>query len=367
MRFTVQHRTHRAHRHRRRTVASAALASLVISLAFGSPAFAGIKPLPPPTPPPAGPGGSQTDNGGQATAVDVVLSGNGLKGPPGRRHASVPATCWWRAAFGPSTDAKAMQAAYAAGQLQAMTRDSYLGANWASFYTKRSYIAATAQEFADAAAKPAGSVAWYMAVCRDTATTTDYMNFLGFSPIGIRYIAFPTGRPPAAHVAPRDLAVYAQDQFDLPTPTMDRNPKIIKARGASLVGLPTWFWVTNPAATGAPTGTRSVRAAAGNVWAQVDATSTGLTITSDAGRASCTPRQAATPYAPGTSETSACTLVFTKASVAHPHGWPVTISANWHLTWTGSGNTGADLGIQPHTWTTTVPVAEVQTIVTSGR
>jgi hypothetical protein len=109
-----------------------------------------------------------------------------------------------------------------------------------------------------------------------------------------------------------------------------------------------------------------VRAEAGNVWAQVDATSTGVDIASDAGTASCTPRQAATPYVHGTSETSACTLVFIKASVAHPDGWPVTITANWHLGWTGYGNTGADLGIQPHTWTTNVPVAEVQTIVTSG-
>ena len=49
---------------------------------------------------------------------------------------------------------------------------------------------------------------------------------------------------------------------------------------------------------------------------------------------------------------------------AHPAGWPVTVTVNWHLTWTGSGNVGADLGFQTHAWNTNVPVAEVQTIVT---
>jgi hypothetical protein len=361
---TVHRRIQRSRRRLRQRVASTALACLVIGLGFGSPAHAGIVPVPPPVTPPIGPGGSQTDTGGQATAVDVVLSGNGLKGEPGRRHASVPATCWWRTALGPYNDPKAMQAAYDSGQLQVLTRDAYLGANWASFYTKRSYIAATPKEFADAAAQPAESVAWYMAVCRSTATPQDYMDFLGYPSIGIRYQAFPVGRTPAPHVTPADLASYTQDQFDLPTPQMDRNPKIKAAGGASLVGLPTWFWVTNPAATGAPDGLRSVRAEAGDVWAQVDATSTGVTITSDAGRASCTPGQATTAYAQGRSEASACTLVFTKASVAHPAGWPVTVTVNWHLTWTGSGNVGADLGFQTHAWNTNVPVAEVQTIVT---
>jgi hypothetical protein len=297
------------------------------------------------------------------TAVDVVLSGDGLKGRAGRRHASVPATCWWRPAVGPYTDPKAMLAAYDANQLQTKTRDAYYGKPWASFLTKRSYVAASRDEFVAAAAQPAGSVAWYMAVCRDSATITDYQDFLGYCPIGIRFAAFPAGRPPAGHVAPRDLALYAQDQFDLPAPQMDRNPKITAAGGASLVGLPTWFWVTDPAATGAPTGTRFVRAEAGTVWAQVDATATGVTITSDAGRASCTPGQASTSYEKGRPEASACTLTFAKASVYNPAGWPVTVTASWHLAWAGSGNTGADLGFQTHTWTTNVRVAEVQTIV----
>lgn len=132
--------------------------------------------------------------------------------------------------------------------------------------------------------------------------------------------------------------------------------------------MPTWFWVTNPNAVGAPTATRYVRAQAGAVWAEVRATNLGLTITTAAGeRTTCTPRQAATPYAPGTPQSSACTLTFDRASVAHPTGWPVTITATWHLTWTGTGGTGADLGDQPHTWTTNVPVAEVQTIVNGTR
>jgi hypothetical protein len=73
---------------------------------------------------------------------------------------------------------------------------------------------------------------------------------------------------------------------------VDRNPKLKEVPGAALVGFPTWFWVTDPVAVGAPTGRRTIRAEVGGVWAQVVATTTGLRVTSLAGSAPCTPGQA---------------------------------------------------------------------------
>ncbi len=313
---------------------------------------------------PPGPGGGLTPTGGRATATDVVVSGNGLQGTPGPRRVSIPAVCWWQPALGSPNDPVAELAAFKANELQTATFDAYHGASWVSWLSKRSYVAATAEEFAAAAAEPAGSLSWYMAVCRDGASETDYMDFLGFAVIGVRYQAFAQGHTPPAAIAPVDLAIYANSLLYLPAPAADRNPKITAAAGASLVGLPTWFWVTDPAAAGGPTGSRSVRARAGTVWAEVTASATSVTISSDAGQTTCTPRQAVTAYAPSTPEASGCLLTFAKASVAHPTGWPVTVRTSWHLAWTGSGGTGADLGAQAHTWNTTVPVAEVQTVVT---
>jgi hypothetical protein len=329
-----------------------------------------------PDPPSPGPTGGLTPTGGKVAAVDVaavdvVVSGNGLKGKPGRHRAEVPVMCWWQSALGPSTDPAAMLAAYDNGSLGAQTYQAYSGVSWVFWSASAagvatSIVAATREDFVAATREPAGSVAWYMAVCRDGATPADYFDFVGSSAIGIRYRAWPTARPPAARVAPIDLAVYANSLLDLPDPVAEHNPKIVKAGGATLVGLATWFWVTDPAAAGMPDGRRSVTARAGRVQATVTAAILEVDISSQAGRAACTRQRAVTPYTPRTSETSACTLVFTKASVDHPKGWPVTVTANWHLTWTGSGNTGADLGTQSHNWSTHVPVAEVQTIVTSA-
>jgi enoyl reductase len=275
--------------------------------------------------------------------------------------------CWWQDALGPSTDPQAMLDAYNSLELQNLTRDTYFGKSWAFFLTKGSYLATSRAEFEAATKKPAGSVAWYMAVCRDGATTDDYSQFLGGWTEGIRYAAFATGRPPAPKVAPEDLAVYAQQLLDLPKPTMDYNPKLARIPGASVVGMATWFWVNDPDAAGGTTAdTLSVKAEAGNVWAEVTATATGVTIGSDAGTTTCTPAQARTHYARGTPETSACTLTFTQASIHDVDGWPVSVTTSWDLAWTGSGGTGRGLGTQTPTWNTNIRVAEIQAVVTLG-
>jgi hypothetical protein len=218
-------------------------------------------------------------------------------------------------------------------------------------------------------------LSWYAATCTDPA---DYRTFAGgceenYEPghgpqtwVCYRYKAFPArARIPAPLVTPADLARAARDVMVIPVPTFDRNPKVVKAGQATLVGIPTWFWVTDPAATGGPAGTRTIRAEAGPTWAVVVAHTTGMHLDSPAGSASCTPGQARTSWRQGRPDTAACTVAFTKASVAYPAGYPVTATTRWTADWTGSANTRGTLDPVTRTWTGNVPVAEVQTIVTS--
>jgi hypothetical protein len=219
---------------------------------------------------------------------------------------------------------------------------------------------------------PGRRQAWYQALCRDSATVFDYASFVGspegsFVPPGPVFHAFPVGAPGGPRVDPAALARIAYQYLNLPVPVVDRNPKVTSAQEATLVGMATWFWVTNPDAVGAPTGRRWVRAQTGSVWARVDANATGLAITSPAGGGTCTPRRATTAYRPGTSEASACTVVFTKASVGYPSGYPVRVSTTWTATWTASDNTTGVLPPARRGATVSVPVAEVQTIVTDPR
>jgi hypothetical protein len=177
---------------------------------------------------------------------------------------------------------------------------------------------------------------------------------------------FATGTAPDPLVAPADLAQVASDHMDIPDPVVDRNPKVTALTGATLVSLPTWFWVTDPTSVGGAAGTRTIRAEVGGVWAQVVASTKGLHLTSPAGGKDCGPGQAITHYALGVNESSACTLPFSRSSVGYPVGFPVDASTSWSAEWTGSGNTGGTLAALQRGSVVDVPVAEVQTLVTDA-
>lgn len=174
---------------------------------------------------------------------------------------------------------------------------------------------------------------------------------------------FPTGAPPQPQVDPADLAQLARDNMVIDAPAVDRNPKVAAVNQATLVGLPTWFWVTNPASVGGATGTRTIRAEVGAVWAEVVATTGGLTLTSPAGGRSCAPTVASTAYTPGAPDSAGCTVEFSRASVGYAGGYPVDASTAWTAAWTGSGGTGGQLDGLARTTTVNVPVAESQALV----
>jgi hypothetical protein len=156
----------------------------------------------------------------------------------------------------------------------------------------------------------------------------------------------------------------AHDLMEIPAPQIDRNPKIDAPGAPTLVGLPTWFWVTNPASVGGENGTRTIRAELGAVWAQVLAKTGGLGLASPAGSTTCAPERAAVEYGRKVPESSGCTVEFSQASVRYPKGFPVTATTDWQATWTGSGGAAGALDPLQRQTTTNVPVAEVQNVVT---
>ncbi len=344
-----------------RLVVAVVTVALGLFLAAQQPASA-VGKAPPPQPPPSA---GDTGSGYQATAR-VKFSGDAAPNGSRVRRVTVPVICWWGPAPGSYTDPEQMLQAYDSGTLAAQTYTRFAGRSWSPIVDQAHAVAMSRADFLTAAEDAANGarLAWYVAQCRDSATLAEYQDFLHQCPLGMVFNTYPVGDTPQPQVEPQALAQVAREYMNLALPQVERNPKVTAAGGATLVGLPTWFWVTDPVAVGAPAGERMIRAEVGTVYAEVVATTTGLHVTSPAGSTSCTPRQSVVAWRQGTPESSACTLVFTKASVGYPQGYPVQALTTWTATWTGSGNTSGTLAPLTRAVTVSVPVAEVQTIVT---
>lgn len=315
--------------------------------------------------------GADPSGGGFRVTASVVFSGDAAPGGGGTYSISVPATCYWAPADLPADPATWVQwfldqqGGYA-GQGSETAGGYYMLGDKATY------------EQAAARALAGETITAYVATCRDNAVCSDLAGFVGGPthdasvgygapcPVPGVYQFFPPGAPPAPKVDPEELAKVAKDRMVIPVPQVDRNPKVGNLQDATLVTLPTWFWVTNPPAVGGATGTRTIRAEVGPVFAQVVATTDGLVITSPAGGAKCPPTVATTPYRPGADASAGCTVSFAKASVGYAGGYPVDTSTAWAATWTGSGGSGGTLPGLARTSQVNVPVAESQAI-TTGR
>lgn len=301
---------------------------------------------------------------GYTASVSVQLSGDAAPGGGGTATLQVHPACWWMPAGGPSADAAKMLKWYDGITGGAPTRGDV-----DEYGDRKIWEDAARRE------KAGEDLTWYRAYCRDPA---DYPRFapggsdnLDIVPgtlqtlVVYHYRAFAAGEAiPPPLVDPEELARVAREVMVIPVPAFDRNPKIRSAGAPTLVGLPTWFWVQNPASVGGPAGTRTIQAQVGDVWAQVVARTGGLRLSSPAGGTTCPPARATTAYGAGVPAAGACTVEFTRASVAYPKGYPVTASTGWQATWTGSGGTGGGLDPLARTVTAQVPVAEVQNVVT---
>jgi hypothetical protein len=317
-----------------------------------------------------GDGGGNSPQG-YTVEVAIRFSGDAAPGGGGVRRVRVAPTCWWLPASGPYTDAVAMLAWYDEVTGGAQTRGII------SLYGPRKVWKDAAEQEKSGAA----DLSWYRAFCKDPAQIPTYGGGVdqgSDGPLGdpttwvtYPYQTFNVGQPiPQPRVDPAELARAARDEMVIPVPETNRNPKIHAAGAPTLVGLPTWFWVTNPVAVGVGNdrGTRRIRAeinAPQLIWAEVTAATGGLSLQSPAGSATCIPARARTAYADGVPETRGCTVQFAKASVGYPDGYPVTASTAWTATWDGSdGTQNEQLDGLTRTVTTQVPVAEVQNIVT---
>ncbi|MGL5859256.1 MAG: hypothetical protein ACRC35_12795 [Angustibacter sp.] len=315
-------------------------------------------------------GGSQNGNG-YGVQVSVTYSGNAAPGG-GTRVASVPATCWWEP-VADAPDLSSMQA----------VNDWRRAHHLTGTFTFANVMYGSTQSFQDAVRRTrAGQkLTYYSATCRADAPGCPLASFVSLYPAGpmhsirgcpngipVTFAFFPTGAPPQPRVDPADLAAAARDVMVIPVPELEHNPKVGRLGGATLVSLPTWFWVTDPASVGGQGGTRTIRAEAAGAWAEVVARTDEVTITSPAGGTTCTPAQVLQRWRPGADPNAGCSFSFEKASVGYPGGYPVTASTIWAATWTGSGGTGgSDLPGLSRDATVDVPVAESQALVGPAR
>lgn len=189
----------------------------------------------------------------------------------------------------------------------------------------------------------------------------------GSGAMPVRYAAF-QGAPPPPAVDVDDVveAVWDAASAEVEAPDLDRNPKAADLGGASLVNLPTWFWVRNVQGALAEDGRIHLEIALPGtpVQATLDAATDGVQVTSPAGAVQCSVPQATTHWSATAAATDACSFSFDRPNRG---GWPVTAQTTWTGTWQGTdrnGPTGGQLEALTTSATVDVPVAESQTLVT---
>ncbi len=368
----------------RSSAAGAVLASILVAVGLGEgPAGGDV----------VGPDARTGAEGPIAFAgVSVTLDGSGTAGGTVTWRVRVPADCWWERVpivtqlpGDPPLDA-ADPATVAAAVERVQRRLLDLTAphvDTALYHVFAAEGLPPEAQIRDVVLRTASGadIFWYAARCvpgRDpleTGLLDPFRSYLGV-PIARSFQPFAAGDVPPPAVHPLTLAEVAREALPVEAPAVDRNPRMAGQDDATLVGLPTWFWVTNgqPAVAAETGGVRTATAVAARGTAGPPVTATvradvgpGLTITSPAGDTVCSPARAVVRWSRGADEDAACTLTFRRASVGRPGGWPVELATTWSVTWTGVTADGAEVGgeLAPLTRSTgvLVPVAEAQAVV----
>lgn len=286
-------------------------------------------------------------------AVNVTLTGDGVGGGGGGGSTvtvQVPPVCYW-------FDNTVNMGGQSLAELKA---DSYqgpsrMGANdaiwdnppdgwWAQYDLNDPNLHAYEPTCNDGNSYSGGSLTMLDAYGR---RTSPYGLFIGT-----------VGSQPQPVIDPSVLKEAAYNAMTLGDPALSHNPDIGILGGGTLVGLDTYFWVTDPNTLGANgNGRRTVRATALGVWAEVTATTDGATITSPDATRTCSRAQLLTRY-PSTG--SYCVVVFSHAST----GYPVSASSTWQVAFRLSDGSGGDMPAKvAGPATVTVPVGESQALV----
>lgn len=317
---------------------------------------------------------SGSSGGGQfgLRAVDVQVSGGA--GDPvrgGSISVSVPPTCWWEpfntSNFGfydidPSAPDAMSQ------YFKAMTKQTTI-----TFVASR--LSYPSQQYLNS--HPSPKYTWYTLSsapgvnCADEGyTPSGGRGPQGWAPgsgnIPVGYAAF-QGAPPQPLADIEDVveAVWDEASAELEGPDLGRNPVVSDLGGATLVNLPTWFWVRN--IDGALAGDGEIHLEVSipgtPVQATLDASTDGVQITSPAGAVVCSVPEATTEYVPGAGDESACTIPFDRPNAS---GWTVTGQTTWRGTWQGTdrnGPTGGTLETLTPSASVNVPVAQSEALV----
>lgn len=295
--------------------------------------------------------------------TEIVIDGNTIPGSNGRITVSVPAKCRWvPVPWDPELFRDLMLG------LESLP---FVGNMFDVFFTPDEEYLDEAFEVWNDGETP---VTWYRLDCDDDASEEEVASYLrtctvmhpDVCPMS-QFAFFVENEEPPVVIEPEQLALEAREHLEIPEPEVDRNPKAAGLDQATLVNVPTWFWVTDPDAVGGEDGELSVRASIPEygIWAEVTATTNGLTLSSPVANKTCPPQRAIKRWVSGASDDDACTVQFDRASVNYPEGYPVTAQTQWTATWEGVGADGSrDSGdLEPQSSapeTVNVPVAEVQ-------
>lgn len=331
-------------------VAAAVVTTLLLGAGF-SPACAGV-----------GNGGS-TQDGYQAVAFDFRQVGGA--GGGGQTVESMPSRCWW--SVSPMLLNGVDVSAHPDQWMAWWTANSMGG-------TDHKMIHQDQLQKAIAAAAITPALRLYSANCRDGLPCVEIAKYVLGDLGGYTYNEacnrtsnqnfYPQGAPPQPSVQPRELALKAVKYLNIPDPLVDRNPLVAALGGATLVDLPTWFWVRDANALAASTdGRLQIIATAGRVQVTVTAQTTGLSLASDAGGSQCSIAQATTAYGVAGVGADPCAIAFHAASVGLPDGFTVTASSSWMANWVANDRTGGALLALGRTAVAQVPVAETQALV----
>ncbi|UAL28697.1 hypothetical protein K8W59_12595 [Nocardioides rotundus] len=334
----------------------------------------------------AGPAGAAIGGGSQGgevslRAVDVQVSGGAgdpLTGAGGTTiSVSVPPKCWWGPFTGSadSSDAKAMQAWFddmrsqmrghaAGGYFELPTIDYVKSVTKTAKSTPQTWYQLNSQPGVNCAEEGFASSHGTWGDAYGGRGAGDLAN----EQVPMAYQAFATGSPlppPLVDVEDVVTAVWDEAAAEIAGPDLGRNPTIQAAGGATLVNLPTWFWVqnVNEALAGDGVIELEVSVPGTPVRATLTSRTESVQITSYAGSTECTIPAAKTEWAPGSSEESACTIPFDRANTG---GWDVTAQTTWTGSWQGTdrnGPVGGTLDTLTPWATVSVPVAESQALV----
>ena len=228
--------------------------------------------------------------------------------------------------------------------------------NWGGI---RSYIESEYPDYDSYADDTEGY--WYKPWC-------DWKYYNGDDPMEYQklFAEFTSNGPvyvPAGQAAPEPvidgatLARAAWDAVTIPTATIGYNPSYGSMR-ATIVGWDTWVWATGDT----PKEVR-VTATAGPVSATVTATASRLTLQPKDGTAKCT--GFGIPWSEDNDRLGTdCVIVFDRSSAHFKDSvTPVDVKVSYAITYSATDGATGTMNTHTTSTTTTIPVAEIQTII----